>query len=333
MPPASLSLLAGCAAPHFVRASYSVRRASTGSSRAAFRAGNTPASSPMVMAMPSASRTKLSGVCTGRAGSAKWMSWARPKPRMSPNSPPSADSATASPRNSAARCTEGDEQADFTGAFGDGDGHDGDDADATDQQGNAAERADGHGQHVEDVGQRFQHLFLGDDGEILAAVALDQVRLDAAGDEGRRNAFLGGDVDFTDPSAVEQLLATGRRDEGGVVKVDAEELALWRHDADHPEMQAADAQALAERIVAAEQLVLELGAEDNEGARAVFVVGRQELPALHGRPENLRKLGIDAIDQGSPGAAIAFDFGIAAHIRRDGDDVGQALEGLGVVER
>jgi hypothetical protein len=49
---------------------------------------------------------------------------------------------------------EGDQQADFAGTFGDGDGHDGDDADAADQQRNAAQRADGHGQHVEDVGQR-----------------------------------------------------------------------------------------------------------------------------------------------------------------------------------
>src|SRR5574343_2029509 len=158
------------------------------------------------------------------------------------------------------------EQADFAGSFGDGDGHDGDDADAADQQLDATQRADGHGQHVEDVGQRRHHLFLGDDGEILAAVARHHPLLDGGRDDSRRHAFLGGQVDLVEAGAVEDFQGAGGRDERGVVEVDAEELALGFEDADDAELVGADAQLGAERILGAEQFILQFGAEDDQGA-------------------------------------------------------------------
>jgi hypothetical protein len=68
------------------------------------------------------------------------------------------------------------------------------------------------------------------------------------------------------PVAVKQFERARGRDVGRVVEVDAEELALGFHDADHAELQAADAQARAERVLAAEQFVLQFGAEHDEGA-------------------------------------------------------------------
>jgi hypothetical protein len=86
--------------------------------------------------------------------------------------------------NGAARCAKRDQQADFAGPFGDGDGHDGDNADAADQQRNAAECANRHGQDIEDVRQRAQHVFLRGDGEILTPVARLERCLDQGTDAG-----------------------------------------------------------------------------------------------------------------------------------------------------
>jgi hypothetical protein len=142
---------------------------------------------------------------------------------------------------------ERDQQADFAGAFGDGDGHDGDDADAADQQRDAAQRADGHGQHVEDVGQRAQHLFLGDDGEILAAVAGDQASLMAPATMAEGTPSSAATVDFVEPSRLNISWARA----AGMKAVSSRSMPRnWPfgfHDADHAEVQAADAQALAER--------------------------------------------------------------------------------------
>ena len=68
--------------------------------------------------------------------------------------------------------------------LGDGNGHDGDNTDPTDQQRNPAQRTDRHGQHIEDIGQGFEHLFLRDDGEILAAMPGNQALFDAGGNDG-----------------------------------------------------------------------------------------------------------------------------------------------------
>ncbi len=84
--------------PYFYQL-YSVRKASTGSSRAAYRAGRTPASRPMVMDIISARSTKFQEICTGRAGKLKCRSWAMPMPRNRPARPPIAASIMASPRN------------------------------------------------------------------------------------------------------------------------------------------------------------------------------------------------------------------------------------------
>ena len=81
-----------------------------------------------------------------------------------------------------ARRAERDQEADLAGALGDRDGHDGDDADAADGERYAAQRADGQGQDVEDVGQGAQHVFLRGDGEVLAAVARLERRDDRLAD-------------------------------------------------------------------------------------------------------------------------------------------------------
>ena len=76
-----------------------------------------------------------------------------------------------------------------------------------------------------------------------------------------------GQVDLGQAVAVEQLHRARRRHEGGVVQVDAEELALRREHADDAELQPADAQPRAERVVGAEEFVLQLAAEHDEAAR------------------------------------------------------------------
>src|SRR5574343_1652886 len=228
---------------------------------------------------------------------------------------------------------EGDQQADFSSPLGDGNGHDGDDADAADQQRDAAQRADGHGQHVEDVGQRRHHFFLGDDGEVLAAVARHHPFLDGGGDDGRRHAFLGGQVDFVEAVAVEDFEGAGGRDEGRVVEVDAEKLPLGFEDADDAELVGADAQLGAERVLAAEQFVLELGAEDDQASGALGIVRGQELAGAHLALEDVQHLRADAIDRGPAQAAVGADFGVAPDAGRHADDVRQAGQRPGVVER
>ena len=62
------------------------------------------------------------------------------------------------PEGWSAAGAEGDEEADLAGAFGNRNGHDGDDADPAHEKRNAAQGADGQGQHVEDVAQGLEHL-------------------------------------------------------------------------------------------------------------------------------------------------------------------------------
>ena len=66
------------------------------------------------------------------------------------------------------------QQADLRTSLGDGDGHDGKDANPPHQQGDTAECADGEGQNVEHPAEGVEHLILGGDGEIFIAVALFQ---------------------------------------------------------------------------------------------------------------------------------------------------------------
>ena len=90
---------------------------------------------------------------------------------------------------------------------------------------------------------------------------------------------------WTAPARLEAVVATAAMDEaarGAWCRehgVYPQQLQQWRESA---------TQALAEGVFAAEQLDFELGTEDDEGAGAAFIVGGQELAALHGRPENLR---------------------------------------------
>ena len=87
------------------------------------------------------------------------------------------------------------------------------------------------------------------------------------------------DVDLHQALAVEHVQRAADRDEHGVVQVEAEHLALGFHHADDAVALAADAQARAERVLAAEQLLRHLGAEHRERARRARVVVRQELAA------------------------------------------------------
>ena len=143
-------------------------------------------------------------------------------------------------------------------------------------------------QDVEDVRQRAQHVLLRDDREVLAAVARDEDRLGRF-DDALARSRLRRRVKLISMQrvAVEQLERARRRDVGHVVEVDAEELAPRLHHADDAERQAADAHARAERALGAEQLALQLRAEHDEAARALGVVGRQELAARHAQLERL----------------------------------------------
>ncbi len=231
------------------------------------------------------------------------------------------------------RRAERDQQADFTGALGHRDGHDGDDADAADEQRDAAERADRHGQHVEDVGQGRHHFFLGDDGEILPSVPRHHALAHGGGNNRRRHALVGRQVDLVEALAVEYLERPRRRNEGGIVEVDAEELALGLEHPDDAELVGADTQAGAERILRAEQFLLELRPEDDQSARAVGILRRQELAGAHPPLEHLQHLRPNPVDRGAAHASVAADLGVAPDAGRHGDDVRQVGERPRVVER
>jgi hypothetical protein len=129
---------------------------------------------------------------------------------------------------------------------------------------------------------------------------------------GGRDAFLVRQVDLHHAVAVVEFERAGGRDVGGVVEVDAEELSLGFEDADDAKLQIADAHARAQRIFRAEQFFLELGAENDEGARVFRVLGiGRNWPLLTLMLIHLEHVGADAIDRRAPQASVGLDLGIA----------------------
>jgi hypothetical protein len=125
-----------------------IRSASTGSSRAARRAGSTPAAGRWRRRWLRPARRSASGVCTGSAGTSRPTSCARPRRgagRAGRRAPSQHHRlAEEEAEDGAPARAQRDQQADLAGALGDRDGHDGDDADAAHQQRDAAQRADRH---------------------------------------------------------------------------------------------------------------------------------------------------------------------------------------------
>jgi hypothetical protein len=86
-------------------------------------------------------------------------------------------------------------------------------------------------------------------------------------------------------------------------------------------------------IFAAEQLVLQLRPEHHLRARAAGFFLGQELAAPDLALEYLQHAGADTIDRDAAHPAVAIDLGVAPDAGGHGDHVGQALQGLGVVQR
>lgn len=160
---------------------------------------------------------------------------------------------------------------------------------------------------------RAQQVFLGSDGEILAAVTRDQLRLDGGDDARRRHAVVIRQVDFHHAVAVEQRDRARGGDVGGGVEVDAEKLSLRLEHADDAEVIAAD--------------------QHDERARIGRIVGRQKLAGLDLDAAHLQHGGADAIDGSAAQAVVALDFGVAPHRGRDCRYVRQAGNGARVVQR
>ena len=164
-------------------------------------------------------------------------------------------------------------------------------------------------------------------------MARDHHAPDARLDLGERRGRLVQDVDFHQALAVEHVERPSHGDEDGVVKVEAENLALRFHDADDAVALAADPQARAERVVAAEQLLRHPGAEHREGARRARVVVRQELAARRAHAERAREVRAGAVERDAPALAGVLDLGVALHQRIGHLHVAHPGEREGVVDR
>ena len=95
---------------------------------------------------------------------------------------------------------------------------------------------------------------------------------------------------------VEELEAARGGNVDRVVEVDADHVALRFHDADDAIALAADADPVAERVAAAVELRVQLGAEHGDVARALELVGRQERADGHVELERLVEVGADGVD-------------------------------------
>ena len=162
-----------------------------------------------------------------------------------------------------------------------------------------------------------------------------------AGDQAARDRVddgRDGDVPRVSHADLHQAVAFEQRqpahagNEGGIVEIDAQKFALLLHDADHAVAFITDLDALAERIGDAEQFALELGAEDDKGARAGAVVRRQEVADAHPHRIHLLHVGADAEYRGAAHAAVGAHFGVAVDVGGDMGDVGQAGERGGVIK-
>ena len=155
---------------------------------------------------------------------------------------------------------------------------------------------------------------------------------DGRGDLTGGDAFAVRDVDLEQAAAVVERHRPAGGDIGGVVEVGAEKLPFLLHHADHPVALAADADALAEGIGGAEQLVLELCTQHREGARAGGIVRRKEAAAADLHREDLLHRAAHSVNGGATHAALGFHFGVSPYHRGDRGHPRQAEQRGGVLE-
>ena len=141
---------------------------------------------------------------------------------------------------------------------------------------------DRHAHDANDPVQGLQHAGLGGDGEVLLlSVPLDENLFDALDHRIDHRGVGDQHIDLMQGVAVEQLPRRGHRDVGAVVDVKPKELSFRLHQANHHEPLAGDADMPAEAVLIAEQLPLELWAEDSHRRGLVRVRRGQKPAAAH----------------------------------------------------
>ena len=150
-----------------------VRRATTGSSRPARRAGATPKKTPTATETPKASAGDHQAIT---AGSGETASDQQRRPDAEPDADEAADDAQQHgldeelQQDVALPGAERLAQADLAGPLAHADQHDVGDADPADQQRDGGDRGEHQGEQAEDPADGAEDLGLGDRGELLAGV-------------------------------------------------------------------------------------------------------------------------------------------------------------------
>ncbi|MNS37581.1 hypothetical protein D3C72_698030 [compost metagenome] len=139
-------------------------------------------------------------------------------------------------------------------------------------------------------------------------------------------------MDFDHPGVVEQAFGPIHRDVGDIVEGEAEQLALLRHHADHPETHTADADQLAQRIACTEQLDTQLMAEHHIGRRTTVTGHGQELAQTQRHAPGLRQLMAATENVAAPAQLTELDIPAARNDRHRRLDMRQAPQGVGITD-
>jgi hypothetical protein len=174
-------------------------------------------------------------------------------------------------------------QADLGDALSDRDPHHREDSDRTDEERDSGDEADREGDAVDHLAKDVEHGRLGGDREILvAAVAVGEEFANLFFDDVDQAPVREGHIDFAEIVHVEHPHREGDGDVDGVIEIEAERVALGRHDSDHAKSRVRDSNHLSECVLITEEFALHLRTEhcDRAGATRIGVVHELTLADL-----------------------------------------------------
>ena len=197
--------------------------------------------------------------------------------------------------------------ADFVGAFGDGDEHNVHDADAADDEGNASDEREDAGDDGEEGAGGVGDFVALEDGEVgVAGFGGGEGFVDGAGSVVNGAGVFDADVDLLDLERVVDFVEGGGADEEGVVEVDIVEVdgvVNLGKDADDNEALAEESDGFADGLGGAKEGAGEFGADDGSRGLGVFA---EEGAVFEAQVLNLDEVGISADDGGARNGGVGL---------------------------